>query len=192
VRALVCRLAVSCVVFAVVASFNDETTWAIRAHQHSHRHVVQHFLTSAYARCFFGLTNVHHCEQSPHRIALIGASSARACHATPAYCGGSSLPGATLPGRPIVRPQLHRNVLTIAITLHPNRPSICHFCASDCIYSCPGRVFGLSLVRRERTHVLESWHVCVVFASPTLKSCQFARQLSQFAHQVLSFSVFFS
>ena len=187
-----CRLAVSCVVFAVVAAVNDETSRAIRAHQHSHLHVVQHFLTSAYARCFFGLTNVHHCEQSPHRIALIGASSARACHATPAYRGGSFFKGATFAGRPMVLPQLQRKVLTIAITHHPSTLHICRSCVEDCTYFCLLRVFCLSLVRRERPHVLEPSHVCVVFASPTLKSCQFAQQLSQFAHPMLSSSVFFS
>lgn len=160
--------------------------------QQEHRQFLQHVTTSAYARWTFGLTNFHHWLQLPHFIPLIGASWGRACHATMAYCGGSSFPGATLPGRPMVLPQLQRKVLTIAITHHPNRPHIYHFCVEDCTYSCLLHGLCPFLVRREQPHVLEPSHVCVVFASPTLKSCQFARQLSQFAHPVLSSSVFFS
>lgn len=120
--------------FGLYAWVNCGASWAIIAHQHSHLHVVQHFLTSAYAKCFFGFVKVHHCEQLPQRIALTGASSGRACHATPAYCGGSSEFGALLIGRPMVLPQLQRKVLTMAIIHHSNKPHNGHFGGVGCTY----------------------------------------------------------
>ena len=168
---------------------NSLAIWTKSTHQHSHLHVVQHFFTSAYPLCTFGLTNVHHWLHEPHRIDFIGASSGRACHATPPYRGESFFEGATFAGRPIVRPQLQRKVFTIAIIHHPNILHICHSCVEDCTYSCLLHVLYPFQGRREQPHVPEPWHVCVVFAAPIPKNCRFFQQLWQSVHQALSFSV---